>query len=111
MALPTPPLQDKPGHMVLPTPPQHDIDEYYTDELEMNSLLINNLKIQLYLTHLLNIDQQQYKKRGRKARQRLAITLRFMATREAYKRMALNFRVGANSISKLVLDTCEANKR
>ena len=54
--------------MALPTPPQQDTDEYYTDELEMNSLLINNLKIQLYLTHLLNIDQQQKKKRGRKAR-------------------------------------------
>ncbi|KAK3890161.1 hypothetical protein Pcinc_005079 [Petrolisthes cinctipes] len=124
----------------------------------MNSLLINNLKIQLYLTHLLNIDQQQKRKRGRKARRwfvrswivqreqyghshqllphlqehdldsyrynlrvdhaifneilqritprisrqdtnwrkalepglRLAITLRFMATGEAYKSMALN---------------------
>ncbi|KAK3869117.1 hypothetical protein Pcinc_005964 [Petrolisthes cinctipes] len=26
---------------------QQDIDEYYTDELEMNNLQINNLKIQL----------------------------------------------------------------
>ncbi|KAK3895903.1 hypothetical protein Pcinc_000403 [Petrolisthes cinctipes] len=56
-----------PGHMALPTPHQQDTDEYYTDELKMNSLLINNLKIQLYLTHLLIIDQQQKKKRGRKA--------------------------------------------
>ncbi|KAK3890171.1 hypothetical protein Pcinc_005863 [Petrolisthes cinctipes] len=147
MALPTPPLQDIPGHMALPTPPLQDTDEYYTDELEMNSLLINNLKIQLYLTHLLNTDQQQNKKRGRKARryyllvdhaifnvillritprisrqdtnwrkalepgQSLAITLRFMATGEAYKSMTLNFYVGANSISKLVPDTCEAIKR
>ncbi|KAK3875461.1 hypothetical protein Pcinc_019673 [Petrolisthes cinctipes] len=62
MALPTPPLQDMSGHMALPTPSQQDTDEYYTDEL-----LIINLKIQLYLTHLLNIDQQQKKKRGRKA--------------------------------------------
>ncbi|KAK3881924.1 hypothetical protein Pcinc_009188 [Petrolisthes cinctipes] len=68
MAFPTPSLQDMPGHMALPTPPQQDTNEYYTDELEMNSLLINNLKIQLYLTHLLNNDQQQKKKRGRKAR-------------------------------------------
>ncbi|KAK3886206.1 hypothetical protein Pcinc_009625 [Petrolisthes cinctipes] len=67
MALPTPPLQDMPGHMALPTPSQQDTDEYYTDELEMNCLLINNLKIQLYLTHLLNIDQQQNNKRGKKA--------------------------------------------
>ncbi|MPC21458.1 hypothetical protein E2C01_014445 [Portunus trituberculatus] len=35
----------------------------------MNSLLINNLKIQLNnLTHLLNTDRQKEKKRGRKAR-------------------------------------------
>ena len=39
---------------------------------------------------------------------RLAVTLRFMATGEAYKSMALNFRTGANSISKVVPDTCEA---
>ena len=39
---------------------------------------------------------------------RLAITLRFLATGEAYKSMACNFRVGPNSISKLVPDTCEA---
>ena len=39
---------------------------------------------------------------------RLAITLRFLATGKAYKSMALNFRCGANSISKLVPDTCEA---
>ncbi|KAK3886994.1 hypothetical protein Pcinc_002644 [Petrolisthes cinctipes] len=53
--------------MAIPTPPQQETDEYNTDELEMNSLLINNLTIQLYLTHLLNIDQQQKKKRGMKA--------------------------------------------
>lgn len=39
---------------------------------------------------------------------RLAITLRFMATGEAYKSMALNFRTAGNSISTLVPDTCEA---
>ena len=39
---------------------------------------------------------------------RLAITLRFLATGEAYKSMALNFRVGPNTISKLVPETCEA---
>ncbi|MPC61676.1 hypothetical protein E2C01_055751 [Portunus trituberculatus] len=36
-------------------------------ELEMNSLLVNNLKIQLNLNHLLNLDHQQKKKPGRKA--------------------------------------------
>ncbi|KAK3888700.1 hypothetical protein Pcinc_007267 [Petrolisthes cinctipes] len=55
-----------PGHMALPMPPQPDIDEYYMDELEINSLLINNLKIKLFFTHLLNIDQQQNKKQERK---------------------------------------------
>lgn len=47
----------------------------------------------------------------RKAREpgiRLAMTLRFMATGEAYKSMALNFRVGPNTISKVVRETCEA---
>lgn len=39
---------------------------------------------------------------------RLAITLRFLATGEAYKSLAMNFRVGPNSISKLVPETCEA---
>ena len=39
---------------------------------------------------------------------RLAITLRFLSTGEAYKSLAISFRVGANSISKLVPDTCEA---
>ncbi|MPC60537.1 hypothetical protein E2C01_054585 [Portunus trituberculatus] len=57
-----------PGHMALPIPPQQDTDEYCTNEHEVNnSHLINNLKIQLYQTLLLDIDQQQ-KKRGRKAR-------------------------------------------
>ena len=37
----------------------------------------------------------------------LAVTLLFMAKGEAYKSMALNFRTGANSISKVVPDTCE----
>ncbi|KAK3869137.1 hypothetical protein Pcinc_025538 [Petrolisthes cinctipes] len=55
-----------PGHMALPMPLQPDIDEYYMDELEINSLLINNLKIKLFFTHLLNIDQQQNKKQERK---------------------------------------------
>ncbi|KAK3878354.1 hypothetical protein Pcinc_016938 [Petrolisthes cinctipes] len=82
MALPTPPLQDMPGHMALPTPPQQDTDEYYTDKLEMNSLLINNLKIQLYLTHVLNIDQQQKKKRGREARRWFVRS--WIAQREQY---------------------------
>ncbi|KAK3886211.1 hypothetical protein Pcinc_009630 [Petrolisthes cinctipes] len=82
MALPTSPLLDMPGHMALPTPPQQDTDEYYTDELEMNSLLINNLKIQLYLTHLLNIDQQQNNKRGRKARRWFVRS--WIAQREQY---------------------------
>ncbi|KAK4311149.1 hypothetical protein Pmani_017351 [Petrolisthes manimaculis] len=104
MALPMPPLQDMPGHIALPIPPQQDTDEYYMDEV-----LINNLKI------------QQQKKRGRKACRwtlnwrktlelglRLAITLHFMTTGEAYKSTVLNFRVGANSISTLVPDTCEA---
>ncbi|MPC99119.1 hypothetical protein E2C01_094515 [Portunus trituberculatus] len=60
MALPMPPhsLQDMPGHMAFPSPPQQNIPEYYTDELEMNDLLI---KIQLYLTHLLDTVQQQKK--------------------------------------------------
>lgn len=39
---------------------------------------------------------------------RLAVTLRFLATGEAFKSMALNFRMGPNSISKVVPDTCEA---
>lgn len=39
---------------------------------------------------------------------RLAITLRFMATGEAYKSMSLTFCVGPNYISKLVLYSCEA---
>ena len=39
---------------------------------------------------------------------RLAVTLHFMATGEAYKSMALNFRTGANSISEVVPDTCDA---
>ncbi|KAK3889809.1 hypothetical protein Pcinc_006205 [Petrolisthes cinctipes] len=66
MALPPTPLQEMPGHMALPMSPQPDIDEYYMDELEINSLLINNLKIKLFFTHLLNIDQQQNKKQERK---------------------------------------------
>ncbi|MPC63918.1 hypothetical protein E2C01_058027 [Portunus trituberculatus] len=45
---PFPLLQDMPGYMAFSTPPQQNTREYYTDELEMNSLLINNLKIQLY---------------------------------------------------------------
>ena len=39
---------------------------------------------------------------------RLAITLRFLATGEAYKSLAINFRVGGNTISKIVPETCEA---
>lgn len=39
---------------------------------------------------------------------RLAITLRFLASGDSYKSLALNFRVGWNSISQLVPETCEA---
>ena len=34
----------------------------------------------------------------------MAVTLHFMAKGEAYKSMVLNFRTGANSISKVVPD-------
>ena len=39
---------------------------------------------------------------------RLAITLRFLATGEAYRSLSIAFRVSANAISLLVPETCEA---
>ncbi|MPC61062.1 hypothetical protein E2C01_055125 [Portunus trituberculatus] len=50
-------LPHGPSHSPPPPPSRQPSHEYYTYDLEMNSLLINNLKIQLYLTHLLDIDQ------------------------------------------------------
>ena len=147
------------------------------DQLCLTSLLINNLQMQYYLTHVLQLTREKPKKKRQAQTRRwfiktwiaerekyghyhqllphlrvhdpdayryylrvdnelfneileritpridkqetncrkplepglrLAITLRFLATGEAYKSMALNFRVGANTISKLVPETCEA---
>ena len=38
----------------------------------------------------------------------LAMTLRFLATGESFKSMCLNFRVGPNTLSLVVKETCEA---
>ncbi|KAK3878167.1 hypothetical protein Pcinc_017191 [Petrolisthes cinctipes] len=95
-----PPLQDMPGHMALPTPPQ-----YY---LRVDQAIFN--EILQRITPLISRQDTTWRK-ALEPGQSLAITLCFMATGEAYKSMALNFYVGANSISKLVPDTCEAIKR
>ena len=39
---------------------------------------------------------------------RLAITLRYLATRDSYKSLQYSFRVAHNTISKVVPETCEA---
>ncbi|XP_048039833.1 uncharacterized protein LOC125279578 [Megalobrama amblycephala] len=39
---------------------------------------------------------------------RLAVTLRFLATGETYKSLSFQFRMGASTVSRIVAETCEA---
>ena len=142
-------------------------------EVERSAILINNLRIQVYVNQLLNMEEERQQKGKRRSRPRrrfvrpwrakralqghyhhllpelqahdpdtyryylrvdralfcdilqrikpridtnwrkalepglrLAITLRFMATGEAYKSLALNFRVGPNTIFLLYRNSC-----
>lgn len=42
------------------------------------------------------------------ARERLSLTLRFLATGETYKSLSFQYRIGATTISTIVKETCEA---
>ena len=48
-------------------------------------------------------------RKSTKPDERLAITLRYLATGESFQSLQFQFRVGRTSISEIVMETCQAN--
>lgn len=91
-------------HQLLPTLQEHD-PQSYRYYLRVDPDFFNDMlqRVGPHITH-----QDTNWKKALEPGLRLAITLRFMATGEAYKSLAMNFRVGPNTICKLIPETCEA---
>uniref|UniRef100_UPI003AAFE7A5 uncharacterized protein n=1 Tax=Centroberyx gerrardi TaxID=166262 RepID=UPI003AAFE7A5 len=47
-------------------------------------------------------------RRAISARQRLSVTLRFLATGESFRSLSFQYRIGRTTISEIVMETCEA---
>lgn len=91
-------------HQLLPELRVNDPDSY-RNYLRMDDKLFQDILARIRP----HIERQQTNlKKPLEPGLRLAMTLRFLATGETYKSMALNFRTGHSSWSNVVPETCEA---
>lgn len=64
--------------------------------------------------HLLSLVEDQITKKRTNfrepisARERLSVTLRFLATGESQQSLSFSYRIGRNTVSTIVTETCEA---